>query len=139
MTMPFRDFALNNFRWKFTALLLAMLVWFVIKFAIYKGGGHDQILPKQPVMLLRAPDDTRVFRISPPQVDLIIQSPQELDAGDFEVFVDLTSMPDVEMAYKQVLVRGAEAAKVVVVKPPGVTVERIFSPESTLTNVFRKP
>ena len=139
--MALRDLLLYNFRWKLTALLLATLVWFVIKFAIYKEslGGRGQVLPQQPVMVLKAPDDSRVFRVQPPAVDLVIRSSQEVKPGDLEVFVNLTALPDVETAFKQVLVRGNEATRVVEVRPWGVTVERAAGAELSLTNVLRKP
>jgi hypothetical protein len=138
--MPVQIFALNNLRWKLTALLLAMLVWFSIKFAIYKGSasGRTQILAQQPVMVLMSPGDPRAFRIHPPQVDLVVQSAKELNPEDLEVFVNLTTLADVDTTFKQVLVRGADAAKVILVKPPGVTVERLAPLDSFLTNTLKK-
>src|SRR4051812_14712640 len=113
MALP--DVALNNFRWKLTALLLAMVVWFVIKFAIYRGitGGRKQVLRHQPVMVLSAPEDTGIFHLDPPQVDVILQSTKELTGDDIEVFLNLTTMPDVNSALKQVLVRAADSTKLV--------------------------
>jgi hypothetical protein len=139
--MALRDLVLYNFRWKLTALLLATLVWFVIKFAIYKEslGGRGQILTQQPVMVLKTPDDNRIFRVLPPSVDLVVRSPQELKTGDLEVFVNLTALPDVQTAFKQVLVRGSDAARIVEVKPWGVTVEQLSGTDQSLTNSLRKP
>jgi len=141
MALP--DFALNNFRWKLTALLLALIVWSGIKFAIYRGitGGRNQLLRHQPVMVLQAPDDTRVFHLDPPFVDVVVQSTKELAADDVEVFLNLTTMPDVNTAFKQVLVRAADSTKLnlVRVEPPFVTVERTSSLDTSLTNSFRKP
>jgi hypothetical protein len=141
MALP--DFALNNFRWKLTALLLALIVWSGIKFAIYRGitGGRNQMLRHQPVMVLQAPDDTRVFHLDPPFVDVVVQSTKELTADDVEVFLNLTTMPDVNTAFKQVLVRAADSTKLSLVRvdPPFVTVERTSSLDTSLTNSFRKP
>src|SRR5690242_12587729 len=129
MALP--DLILYNFRWKLTALLLAMLVWFVIKFAMYKKSlsGHEQIMAQRPVMVLKAPDDGRIFRLQPPAVDLLIRSSQGVKPSDLEVFVNLTALPDVDSAFKQVLVRGDEAARVVEIRPLGVTVERVTGSE----------
>jgi hypothetical protein len=141
MALP--DAALNNFRWKLTALLLAMVVWFVIKFAIYRGitGGRKQVLRHQPVMVLSAPEDTGIFHLDPPQVDVVLQSTKELTGDDIEVFLNLTTMPDVNSALKPVLVRAADSTKLVLVRvdPPFVTAERVSPPEPALTNSFRRP
>jgi hypothetical protein len=137
--MSLRAFLLNNLRWKLTALLLAMLVWFVIKFAIYRGvGGHSQMLRRQPVMVLKAPEDPRVFRIDPPQVDVVVQSSGGMDRDDVQVFVNLTTMPDVGSVVKQVLVRAADSAKLRV-EPPFVVVEHVVPTDSGLNDSFRKP
>jgi len=121
---------LHNFRWKLTALILALLVWMGIKFAIYREatGGENQILRRQPVMVLKAPEDTRVFRVDPPQVDVLVQGTKELSNDDVQVFVDLTQMPEVNTALKQVVVRATDSTKVRA-EPSYVTVERVTSAE----------
>jgi hypothetical protein len=139
--MSLRDLVLNNFRWKLTALLLAMLVWFVIKVAIYKGAtsGPNQMLRHQPVMVLKAPDDPRSFRIDPPQVDVAVQGAKELGADDLQVFVNLTTWPeDLPSALRPVLVRAADSAKVHV-QPLFVMVERVTPTEAALGNPVKKP
>jgi hypothetical protein len=139
--MSLRDLVLNNFRWKLTAFVLAMLVWFVIKFAIYKGatGGLNQILRHQPVMVLKAPDDPRSFRIDPPQVDVVVQGAKELGPDDLQVFVNLTTWPeDLNSAFKPVLVRAADSTKVRV-QPRFVMVERVTPSEASLGNPLKKP
>jgi hypothetical protein len=139
--MVARDLIMENFRWKLTALFLAMLVWFVIKLAIYKenAGGQNQLLLQHHVMVLQAPDDPRIFRLQPPNVDLAVQAPAELRPDDLEVFVDLTSFPDVRSAFKQIVVRGGNTFKVISVKPWGVTVELAGALDLSLTNSLRKP
>jgi hypothetical protein len=139
--MSLRDLVLNNLRWKLTALLLAMLVWFVIKVAIHKGatGGPNQVLRHQPVMVLKAPDDPRSFRIDPPQVDVVVQGAKELGPDDLQVFVNLTKWPeDVPSLFKPVLVRAADSSKVRV-QPLFVMVERVAPPEASLSNPLKKP
>ncbi|MFO1496803.1 MAG: hypothetical protein U1G07_00145 [Verrucomicrobiota bacterium] len=134
------DLLLNNFRWKLTALLLALLLWFVIKFAIYKEitGGRPQVLRHLPVMLLKAPDDARTFRIEPLYVDVIVQSTKELSGEDLEVFLDLTKIPDVASTFKPVQVRAAEATRIIRTDPTFVMVEPMASADSGELNSPRK-
>ena len=42
-----------------------------------RQGGRNQMLRHQPVMVLQAPDDTRVFHLDPPFVDVVVQSTKE--------------------------------------------------------------
>jgi hypothetical protein len=133
--MALRDVFLHNTRWKVTALVLATLVWFAIKFAIYReaAGGPNQILRHQPVMVLKAPDDNRVFRVDPAQVDVIVQSTKELGEGELQVFVDLTQMPEVNTALKQIVLRAGDNVKARA-EPPYVTVERLSTQDTPLNN-----
>lgn len=128
MALP--DVLLNNFRWKLTALVLALLVWSGIKFAIYReaAGGQNQILRHQPVMVLKVPEDIRIFRVDPAYVDIVVQGSKELSSDDVQVFVDLTQMPEVNTALKQVIVRALDSTKVRA-DPSYVTVERVTSGE----------
>jgi hypothetical protein len=139
--MALREFVLNNFRWKLTSLLLAVLVWFLIRSAIYKEttGGRNQVLTQEPVLVLKAPGDPRVFRIVPPEVEVTVRAARELHPEDLEVFVDLRDLPDVPSKSKQVLVRSAQASQlsVIGVKPWGVTVEQVG--DSASTNSTKRP
>jgi hypothetical protein len=140
--MGLPDFAANNFRWKLTALLLAMLAWFAIKFAIYQGvTGRQQVLRHQIVLVLDAPEDPRMFRVQPPYVDVTVQADKELQDGDLEVFVNVSGMPvEVDSAFKEVLVRGKDVAKVISVEPGAfVRVERLTPSNSALAAPLRKP
>jgi hypothetical protein len=131
--MALRNIFLHNFRWKITALLLATLFWLVIKFTI--ASGRNQRLPHQPVMALKAADDPRVFRIHPPQVDVVVQSVREMRDQDVVVFVDLTTMPDVSGTFKEVLVRAPEGTRLVRVEPSRlVKIERIAPELPAMTN-----
>jgi hypothetical protein len=139
--MALRDFVLHNFRWKLIALFLAMLVWSVIKFALYKEvmASRNQYLSAQSVMVLKSPGDSRTFRIDPAAVDLVIQASKQLAADDVEVYLDLTTVPEeANTALKQVLVRSPEPIKVVRTEPAYILVERFPLPEIGLTNVLNK-
>jgi hypothetical protein len=136
--MALRNLIIQNFRWKLISLLLATLVWLVIRFTI--ASGRNQTLPRQPVMALKAPDDQRVFRIDPPAVDVIVQAIRDVRKDDIHVFVDLTTMPDVSSTFKTVLVRAPEGTKVIRVEPSSVvSVERVTSLDLSLTNSFEQP
>ncbi len=139
--MAARDFVLHNFQWKLTAFVLALLVWFLIKFAIYKEetGGRAQPLPPQRVLVLKAPDDPRLFRVEPPQVNVIVRGTKQLEPDDVQVYVDLKTWPEgVNSAFKQVLVRAADSTKVRV-EPAFVRVERVPAPEPPLEESLKKP
>jgi hypothetical protein len=138
--MALRDLFLYNYRWKITALLLAIGVWSVIQFAIYRGvtGGRTQVLRSVSVMVVKAPDDSRTFRVDPPQVDVVFQATRVLTADDVEAFVNLTTMPDVNSALKQVLVRAADVSRVRV-EPPFVLVELATPLDFPIPNSIRKP
>jgi hypothetical protein len=139
--MPIRDYVLDNFRWKLTALLLAMLVWFVIEVGHYRGtsAGRDQILSAQPVMVLKAPEDQRAFRVRPSQVNLVVKGTKDLGTGDLEVFVDLTKVSDVEGGLARVQVRGPDAAEVIEVKPKWVRLERVVPGQPPSVSSPKKP
>jgi hypothetical protein len=134
--MPLRDLVLYNFRWKLTALMLAMLLWFSVKFTIYKGS--HQILRGLPVLILKGADDPRTFRIEPAQVDVVLRATKELRKEDVEVYVNLSTLPmDMDTAFRQILVRGAEDFRV---EPLSYAlVEQISPPGLVLTNTLRKP
>lgn len=138
MIMALRDYVLHNFRWKLIAVLLAVLVWSVIKFALYQEimASRNQVLNDHPVMILRAPDDGRMYRIDPPTVDLVIQAPKQLTGDDVEVYLDLTTLSDLNTALKQVLVRAADPIRVVRTEPAYILVERFPLPDAGLTNVL---
>jgi hypothetical protein len=138
--MALRDVVLNNFRWKLTALVLAMLVWFVTRLAINKGaGGGDHISRRQPVLVLKAAEDTSVYRVDPPQVNVVVQGVTELGPEDLQVFVNLTSWPEgLNSGFKQVLVRAVNSTRVRV-QPLFVMVERVGPPESSLPSSLKKP
>ncbi len=128
--MPLRDLVLYNFHWKITALLLATLLWFSVKFTIYKGS--HQTLRHQPVLVLKAANDPRIFRIQPPEVDVILRATKELGKEDVEVYVNLSTLPlEMSTAVRPILVRGAEDVRV---EPVTAYIEQITPPTNALRN-----
>ena len=141
MAVP--DYILNNFRWKAGALILAVFIWFLIQFAIFKGYQpsetpltdlRDRMFAEQPVLVLTAPGSTQVFKITPASVDVTIRAAglalSRLANSEVRVFVDLANATNGPVGLKEVLVQhpeGIEGFKIKV-KPAYVTVERIEAP-----------
>ena len=125
-----------------TAFLLAVLSWFAIKFAIYKGiTEKNQPLTHRKVMVLKSPDDPRATKVEPPYVNLVLQASKELsDDDDVEVFVDITNVPqDVNSVFKPVLVRGPAIEKIIKIEPGYFArVVRVSPPDTSSTNAFKK-
>jgi hypothetical protein len=141
--MAWRDFIVKNFRWKLGALLMAMFVWVIIQFAISKGfkpsdnslgEGGVQIFPRQTVLVLTAPGDPRIFKITPAQVDVSVRSSagvlNTLKESDIRVFVNLAGLPAQPKATNEVFVYAparSEASEIRV-QPSFVTVEPAGKP-----------
>jgi hypothetical protein len=89
-------------------------------------------------MVLKAADDARVFKLDPGHADVVVQATREISPEDVELYLNLTTMPEVNSSLKQVLVRAPEGARVVRVDPPFVLVERV-GPADSITNTLRKP
>src|SRR5437016_3315940 len=101
--MGFRDYILNNYRWKLGALVSALLVWGIIKYAIWAGvpvaalgGFSSRTLAEQTVRVLTIASDGRRFKIHPAKVDVTLQAePRLLDrltGKDITVFVNLSDL-----------------------------------------------
>ena len=142
--MPLRDYIFENLGWKLAALLLAVLVWFSIQFAIRKGGDSGvRTLRNQPVHILTASGDARIFNIQPLEVDVLLRPRsgplKNLSDQEVQVFVNLTDIPDVTGPMREVLVYTKGQFEVLRTEPKVVYVERIGGPKDTLTNRVTKP
>lgn len=141
MSLP--DFILNNFRWKVVALTLAVSVWFLIQFAISRGfkpSDHpltdirDQTFSDLPVFVLTAPQDERMFKVTPAKVDVTIQTTvialKRFARTDIRALVDLVDSTNIVREVREVFVQTPEGVEIsrVKVKPPAVTVERVGPP-----------
>jgi hypothetical protein len=135
-----RHLVLNNIHWKLIALVLAILVWSAIKLSISRGAAaREQIFRRQPVMVLKAPDDPRAFRIEPARVDVAVQAAKELRTDDVQVFVNVTRWPPgLTSAFREVLVRATDSTRIRV-EPLFVMVERPSPAETGSGNTLRKP
>lgn len=95
-----RDLVLHNFWWKVTALLLAIIVWFVVKGGNLPESGASQFIPPRlkafpnhPLMIVREATDHRQINIEPTEVTIEVSGPPAemaaLRAMDIQAFVDL--------------------------------------------------
>ena len=118
-----RHLLTRHFWLKFFSLLLAVLIWLTISFAIRNEGTQDLgLLFNQPARVIRVPVlvmsaafDLRNCRIKPDHVEVTLRGPsRNLDAlqpHDIRAVVDLT---DIQSAH-------AMRKRIDVSTPPGVT------------------
>lgn len=100
--MATREFIVHNFWWKVTSLLLAVIVWFVVK-AQDTSTSRPQVLPRHsyrfkshPLNVMRDSVDKRPLRVTPNEVDITVTTPitetSRLSASDIQTFVDLAEV-----------------------------------------------
>jgi hypothetical protein len=80
-----RDVILNNFSWKLTALLLAVLAWFTFQPTetrpnLLRGPLNDgyRYLIAHPVTISKPATDTREFKVSPSEVDIVLKGSEKV-------------------------------------------------------------
>lgn len=126
----FHDFWLKLF-----SLVLAVLIWLTVSFAIERGGGDSQRAPtlglnfKQrpfvglPVVLLSSAIDVHEFKVEPKTVDVTVQGDAKtidrLQPSDIRVLVDLTGIEAARELRKRIDVS----------TPPGVSHVRVIPSE----------
>ena len=98
-----RDAILNNFLWKVTALLLAVLAWYGFqpkdsrfKFFPETPGtraAYTRYFLAHPITISKPATDTREFRVTPPYVDITLTSDEEIeiDGSDLRATVDVSN------------------------------------------------
>lgn len=82
-----RDIILNNFWWKVTALLLAILAWL----GFQPSEGYQKLLPggpfatryliAHPVTISKPATDAREFKVSPAEVDITLSGEEKVLRG----------------------------------------------------------
>lgn len=142
--MSLRDFILNNFRWKLSALILATLVWFIIQFAIWKGfrpaetpltDYRSYTFVRQPIRVLTQAGQDGMFRVIPETADVIVRSTpsalNRLTDTDIKLFVNLVDAPEQLDEIKPILVYVPESVEVynVRISPAAVKVQRVTRPQ----------
>lgn len=136
--MAARDYILNNFWWKLFSLLLAALTWFTIQTVLER----DQTLvqspittvstrefPAVPIHLMATTYNTNRFRPIPPEVTVELSGSADvlkgLDLKEITAFVDVTDIGEEKLVRRDVHVEASRNLKIVSIKPPNVSVERI--------------
>lgn len=96
-----RDIVLNNFWWKVTALLLAVLVWIGFqprdkRINLFPEGyrpSYVRYLLRHPVTIIKPANDTNEFKITPEEVDISLSGEQKvleaLRGGEVRASVDV--------------------------------------------------
>ncbi len=143
--MAWRDYIVENLRWKLAALVLAVFAWFAIELSIWNdpARGLTKIVPGQTVAVLLVPGDSRTFRIDPPTVDVVLRSTaagmRNLERQRLAVFVNLTEAPNVPGLTRVVLVNAADEVEVLRVEPKAVFVEPIGPNKQAAAAAQNKP
>ena len=101
--MLLRRIIFHNFWLKLFSLMLAGMIWFAV-FSIQEKpksmpgfgvGDIKKAFDQVPVSLLKSPNDTALYTISPNAVNVVVTGPPEvissLTARDVQVFIDFTA------------------------------------------------
>jgi YbbR domain-containing protein len=131
-----RHLAFHNFWLKTFSVALATVIWL----AIYRGIQNDvtpaqtimsRLLARQlvrvPVAIIKRPGDTRLFKITPPDV-VVSLTGGDLDLrrvlpSDMRVFVDVTDFPSGKNVFAAVHAEAPTGDSVQEVHPANVMVE----------------
>jgi len=136
--MPARNNILSNFWWKLFSLLLAALTWVTIQTVLER----DQTLvqspittvstrefPSVPLHLMASTFNTNRFRTIPPEVTVELSGSEDVlkgvDAKEITAFVDVTEIGEEKLVRRDVHAEPPKNLKIVSIKPPNVSVERI--------------
>ena len=129
-----RDFIAKDSWLKLFSLLLAVVIWATVHFAIRNEGGQPspceiRTFKNLPVSVLKSAHDPRALRVSPANVTVTATGKlpllQTLTGKDIEVFINLTDALDTEGAAKTVSVRLPEGLNLLRVEPRTVRVENL--------------
>jgi YbbR domain-containing protein len=135
--MAMRELVLNNFKWKVTAVVLAAFVWFVVQAAIQRGANPtDHPLSEVqnttyrdiPVLVLKSPDDPRIFALDPPVAKVTIRHKvgnlKNTVERSIKVFINLTDVEE-DKDIAEALTYAPEGIDIVRVEPQVVGVKRV--------------
>lgn len=130
-----RDLLLNNFWWKVTALLLAIVAWLGFQprdkrlnlFPETNPSSYVRYILRHPVTIIKPATDTREFKVTPSEVDIALSGDEKL----LEALrgVEIRASVDVSLAGKTnslpigVTFPGSDKITVVRVTPERVQVE----------------
>jgi YbbR domain-containing protein len=99
-----RDLLLNNFWWKVTALLLAIVVWLGFqprdkKLNLFPDAyqpSYVRYILRHPVTIIKPANDTREFKVTPSEVDIALSGDEKvldrLKGSEIRASVDVVSL-----------------------------------------------
>ena len=138
-----RNLILEDFWLKLFSLVLAVLIWLTVSFAIRKETSPisalsfalpDRTFLNLPVLVMSSAEDVRNFKVDPNEVAVTVQGEarllQSLQSKDIHALVDLTGLTATGEVYKHIEVSTPPGVTHVQVVPPMVRV--IFPSRSTI-------
>ncbi len=137
--MSIRSFIQHNFWLKIFSVTLALLIWFVIHFAIEKNfrimphssGESAQATMRLPVRVLTQPGDSRALRVEPAEVRVAIAGQpallRDLSPRDISAFVDLARSRNIKETNQVIRLDLPPGVSAVSIEPRTVNVEALQS------------
>ena len=128
-----RDLLFKDFWLKLFSLVLAVLIWFTVWFALHKEGTpmptfalgqtEQHTFSSSPVIILSSAEDVRSFKVNPKEVEITVQGESKLvrnlQSREVRALVDLTGLRAAQGTHKHIEVS----------TPPGVALVRVYPPE----------
>jgi hypothetical protein len=120
-----RNLIFSDFWLKLFSLVLAILIWLLVSFAIHKEGPPTRTF-NIPVMVTSAAADVRNLHVNPDRVDVKVRGEarklEELVAEDLHAFVDLTGIRIVNGVRSRIAITVPSDITFVEVNPPDVEI-----------------
>lgn len=136
--MSFRAFIQHNFWLKLFSLVLATVIWVLIKYGVqdqFTMGQSPVINPmgpdsmSLPVYILKQPGDARIFKVTPDRVVVTVTGEsailRNLTKKDFNAYVDMTLIRPNEPLSQKVQLDVPKGVTELSIVPLAVNVEQI--------------
>lgn len=136
--MAWRELITRNFGWKIASVVLATLLWFMLRSSedTRAGWGTERAFPNCEITVMTAASDDHAYRVEPAHVAVVVagsaQRLQRLKATDIEVYVNLTTITEASGLRKRVQVFAPSGVQLVRMTPPEVTITSLPVPQREL-------
>lgn len=133
MIAPLRNLFFRDFLLKLFSLVMAVLIWLVVRFAIQKEGSpvptlplapHEHTFVNLPVLVMSSAQDVHEVKVEPNSVEVTVQGDAKvlgsLLSKDVRPIVDLTDV--IEGA-------GDLRQRIEIFAPPGISYKRVIPPD----------
>ncbi|MBM3880897.1 MAG: hypothetical protein FJ387_14460 [Verrucomicrobia bacterium] len=126
----------DNLVWKVISVLLATLIWFIIRFGFQErlSPGARRNFNGLPITVMATANEARAFQVDPGVVDVTVRGEpgllRSLQPSDIAVFVNLTGILDAKSLRKKVEVHPPAGVTLVWVAPTDVKVEARLTPDT---------